>query len=112
MSNENNEADKNTGSASGVGVQRVVMRILEQETIKPDQYHFVCGGGSALRMVDVYSNSPEYQCSMQGDKSAMTPMCEKCTGLEREEKQLTDLQRRHNRDIKDFAEKLVAALDA
>ena len=65
-----------------------VLRILDRHLNKPRNYHFVCYGGSSIRMIDKWSCANTHECTYQGDKNWMTPLCETCKGLTQKEKRL------------------------
>lgn len=71
-------------------------------TEEVSRYHFWCGGGSALNMVNVRTKSNTYTCKYQGDVNWITPKCETCIGLTADVMTLTYEQREKNRMVKNI----------
>jgi hypothetical protein len=82
--------------------QELLDKIYNETLIKPSLFHHVCYGGGTVKMVDKYTNKETYTCSYQGDKSWITPLCEKCTGLVAEVKSLTSHQEDYNSGMKEL----------
>ncbi|MFA5152870.1 MAG: hypothetical protein WC554_09945 [Clostridia bacterium] len=74
---------------------------------KPSSFHFVCYGGSSIKMIDTRSDKPNFECKHQGDKSWMTPSCENCKGLIATERTLNDYQQQFNSGVEAFYNKLL-----
>ena len=87
-----------------------VLRILDRYLYKPRGYHFICYGGGSVKMVDKWSDSNSFKCRYQGDKNWITPACEKCKGLIRDDKELSSENEMQNYCMSKFAESIIQEL--
>jgi len=61
-------------------LEELITVCAEQSKHKPEYYHFVCFGGSTVKMLDTWNQESEIHCQHEGKKNWMTPMCENCKG--------------------------------
>ena len=88
-----------------------ILRMLNRHLNKPQDYHFVCYGGSSVLIVDEWSHKNTFKCRYQGDKNWMASVCEKCKGLTQKDKRLTHVQTMENYVLNEFAKDIIQELE-
>lgn len=79
---------------------------------KPNGYHYTCGGGSAIPLIDTWGFAENFDCRFKGDKNWMTPACEKCDGKLHGCSELNDWQRAYNQGLNDLYCEIKRAIEA
>lgn len=96
----------------GIGKTTMIIdRALDEAIIKPTHYHQVCYGGSTILMVDLFTESPDFQCRYQGKKNWLTKACEKCTGLHQDEKEISAKDGMINSRLRDLADTIKSEIN-
>lgn len=90
--------------------QELLDKIYNEVIEKPKSYHFLCYGGSTIKMVDIDTHEKIFTCRFQGDDNWMTPACKECKGLEAESESLTDYQSTYNYGMQRLYDALSFAL--
>lgn len=89
---------RNIDRRQPLGDAERLREIAESVKKRATEYNYVCWGGSVVKALDLWLNSPTYECRRAG--SMDWPRCQKCNGhLEGHETELRDYDRDFNNGV-------------